>query len=333
MRFVIIGLGSMGKRRIRNLQALKHKQIVGFDIQPERRREAEEKYGIKTSPTFEEALSQRPDAVIVSTPPNLHIRYAMEAARRNINFFLEASVLIDGMDELIAECKGKNIIAAASSTMRFHPSIQTMKRLVDENAIGKILAFNYHSGQYLPDWHPYEDYRKYYVSRKETGGCREIVPFELSWVTWLLGPVKKLSCMMGKLSRIEADIDDIYQMLLQFKNGAIGSMQVDVISRLPFRFFRMISDEGVITWDKNLRLVTVYKASTKKTEEYPEEEGVVVEGYFMEDNMYIKEMQHFIEAVEGKHEYMYSLEDDHRILKLLYGAETSSDSGVTVETN
>jgi predicted dehydrogenase len=332
MRFLIVGLGSMGKRRIRNLRALKLDDVVGFDTQGERRSEAQRQLGVDVATSFEEGLSKRPDALIISTPPDRHLPYAMEAARRDIHFFMEASVLLDGMDTLISECKDRRIVAAPSSTMRFHPSIQTMKRLVDENAIGKILSINYHSGQYLPDWHPWEDYRKYYVSRKETGGCREIVAFELSWITWLLGSVERVSCMKGKLSRLEADIDDIYQMLLEFHEGAIGSVQVDVISRVPYRSLKMIGEEGVIVWDWSKRVVSVYNTSSEGWKNYLQEKGRVVEGYVMEDDMYVEEMRHFIGAIEGKHQYMYSLEDDHKILELLYAAERSSTDQIHVET-
>ena len=48
MNFLIIGLGSMGKRRVRNLQALGYRNIIGFDMREDRRKEAKEKYGIQT---------------------------------------------------------------------------------------------------------------------------------------------------------------------------------------------------------------------------------------------------------------------------------------------
>jgi len=333
MKFLIVGLGSMGKRRIRNLRALGENDVIGFDVQPQRREEAHQKYGLKAFPTFEEALSQKPDAVIVSTPPDRHMPYAMEAARRNLHFFIEASVVLDGIEDLITECKGRNVVAAPSSTMRFNPSIQTMKRLVEQEAIGKILAFNYHCGQYLPDWHVYEDYRTYYVSKRATGGCREIVPYELSWITWMLGPVKSLSCMKGRLSRLEADIDDIYQVLLQLENGILANFQIDVIARVPYRYFKAISEEGVMIWDWERRLVRVYNASTKEWKDYQQEKGIAVEGYVLEEDMYIKEMEHFIGAIKGEHRYMYTLEDDKRILELLYAADRSAIDKVQVDVS
>ena len=102
MKFLIVGLGSMGKRRIRNLKYLKAGEIIGFDTMEARRKEAEEKYGIKTFDDFDKAKKEQPDAFIISTPPDLHVKYAMEAAKHNKHFFMEASVVDEGMDELIA---------------------------------------------------------------------------------------------------------------------------------------------------------------------------------------------------------------------------------------
>ena len=57
MKILIVGLGSMGKRRIRNLKRAGVTDIVGFDPREERRQEAEEKYGVKTVASFEEGLT------------------------------------------------------------------------------------------------------------------------------------------------------------------------------------------------------------------------------------------------------------------------------------
>src|SRR3546814_6666101 len=54
MKFLVIGLGSMGKRRVRNLRALGEQCVAGFDPRVDRREEAESKYGIATFPSFNE---------------------------------------------------------------------------------------------------------------------------------------------------------------------------------------------------------------------------------------------------------------------------------------
>jgi predicted dehydrogenase len=334
MKFLIVGLGSMGKRRIRNLQYLKAGEIIGFDTREDRTKEAEEKYHIQTFTDFDDAMAESPDALIISTPPDLHTKYALIAARNNKHFFTEASVVDEGMDELIATCKGKRIVAAPSCTMRFNPSIKRIKELIDEGAIGKPLLFTYHSGQYLPDWHPWEDYRKFYVAKRETGAAREIVSFELVWLTWVFGSVDAISCFKGKTSILDADIDDFYQTMMKFKNHVTGHMQIDVVSRVADRSCKIFGEEGVIFWNwgENIR---VYEANSKHWDEYAEKSGTRVEGYDekIKEEPYIEEMNSYIRAIKKEQKYPYTLEEDRVVLRLLNAAEESSQNKIHVTTS
>lgn len=327
MKFLVIGLGSMGKRRIRNLQYLEAGEILGFDLREDRRKEAKDKYKIITFGDFEEAMAENPDALVICTPPDLHMEYATIAAQKNKHFFTEASVVDEGINKLMVLCKDKKIVAAPSCTMRFRPSIRKIKELVDVGAVGKPLTFTYHSGQYLPDWHPWEDYRKFYAAKKETGAAREIVPFELVWLTWVFGEIEFISCFKGKLSKLDVEIDDVYQIIMKFKNSTLGHMLIDVVSRVPYRVFKLVGEEGVIKWDWSAKVVRVFTAKDKKWEEYPVDEGMPENGYITGEKMYIDEMDHFVKAIRGEGEYPYSFEEDKKILGILYAAENSSEKG------
>lgn len=335
MRFVIVGLGSMGKRRVRNLQHLKAGEIAGFDPRADRRDEAHSKYSIPTFEDFDDALATfRPDALIISTPPDLHVTYAKRALTNNCHFFSEASVVDDEMDELISLARERaGLVAAPSCTMRFHPSIQAIKQIVDGEAFGKPLLLTYQSGLWLPDWHPWEDYRSFYVARRQTGACREIVPFELSWLTWLLGPVEFVTGMRGKLSNLDVDIDDAYQVLLQFRSGLLGHLLVDVISRAPVRSFRLSSERATIEWDAMLKTVRLFRADTREWEVIPEPEQIKEPGYITGESLYIEEMRAFVAACEGKKKWGYSLEEDKRMLDLLSAVEQSWDNHTQIKVS
>ena len=335
MRFLIVGLGSMGKRRVRNLQFLKAGELAGFDPREDRRREAAEKYGIQTFGDFDEACSAfKPDALVISTPPDLHVRYAKLALENDRHYFSEASVVDDEMDELIALSREHpQAVAAPSCTLRYHPSIQTIKLLVEGDEFGKPLLFTYQAGQWLPDWHPWEDYRSFYVSRRETGACREIVPFELSWLTWVLGPISVITGMRDKLSTLDADIDDTYQVLLKFRSGLLGHLLVDVIARAPVRSLRLCSEHATIEWDGAKGKVRLFRASTQAWEDIPEPERIQEPGYVYAENMYIEEMRDFVAACRGEKQWGYSLEDDKRVLNLLSLMEESSDKRTQTEVS
>lgn len=333
MKILQIGLGSMGKRRLRNLKALDEKDVIAFDLREDRRKEVEEKFGIKTYDNFEDAMKEKPEVFIISVPPHIHLDYQLYAAKNNIHFFTEASVVKEGLDEVIDILKGKDIVGAASSTLRFHPAVKRIKELVDSNAIGKSCTFTHHSGQFLPDWHPWEKVEDFYASQKETGGGREIVPFEMSWITWIFGEVASVSGLLANTLDMGDHIDDVYQILLTFKSGLIAHLLVDVVSRYAYRHFKLLGSDGVIEWDWNTKKVGVFDAKTQEWKYYKEDAGVAQEGYNPNiiEEMYIDEMNHFLNAVRKKEKYHYPLEDDHVILDMLYKIEESFEKGKKID--
>jgi len=91
---LVVGLGSMGKRRVRNLCALGVERIVGFDVREDRRREAADRYQVDVVPTLERGLASKPDVMIISTPPHRHVEFARAAVDAGIPFFMEANCFL-----------------------------------------------------------------------------------------------------------------------------------------------------------------------------------------------------------------------------------------------
>ncbi|OGZ32204.1 MAG: hypothetical protein A2V69_00255 [Candidatus Portnoybacteria bacterium RBG_13_40_8] len=325
MKYLIVGLGSMGKRRIRNLQYLDETDVIGFDLRKDRRKESEEKYHIKTYATIEQAMNQDPDALIISTPPDHHLEYQMLAAKNKKHFFSEASMFRKGIAKLDKLAKKNKIIAAPSSTLRYNESVKKIKEVVENKAIGKVILVTYHMGQYLPDWHPWEHIKDYYAGQTETSAAKEMVAYELEWLIWVFGDIKEISCIKGKISNLDADIDDTYQLIFQFKNNAIGNLLSEVVSRTPLRVLRVVGEEGTIVWDWLEGKVKIYETKTKKWTEYKEDKGFKEKGYLAKENMYIDELKSFIEKIKGKNTYSYTLQEDLKILRLLDAAVESSE--------
>lgn len=333
MRFLVVGLGSMGRRRIRALTRLGAGEIIGYDVLARRRDQVAESEGIHAYSDIAAAMDGAPDALVISTPPDRHAPYARLAAENGRHFFAEHATTDQGMGEAVALAGERNVVAAPSCTMRFHPSVRAMKELLDRRAIGEVLSFSHHCGQYLPDWHPWEDYREFYVSRRQTGACREMVPFELCWLTWLVGEVASVAAMKGKVSRFEADIDDVYQLVLRTQDGAIGHLQVDVVARPAVRHCRILGTEGTLEWSMSDKAVRHYDARTGEWERHPEPEARVADGYsgISVEDMYLDEMRAFLAAVRGEAAFPYSFEEDARALNILRAAERSAEQGRRID--
>ena len=333
MRILVIGQGSMGRRRVRNLSHLGGHEIIAFEPDLARREQARAESGIDVLETLEEGLSREPAALVISTPPNHHEQYALAAAQRGLHFFTEASVVPGRTDEVIAAVGDQPIVAAPSCTLRFHPGVQTLRRRIAEGAIGRPLFVSHHVGQHLADWHPWEDYRTFYVSRRETGAAREIVPFELNWMSYLFGRVSAIEGECAKLSSLEVDIDDIYAAVVRFDSGVRATVVVEVISRPGIRSARVVGDEGTMIWDFGERTVREWDQTQRTWLEHPDPAPVPGPGgAWVAENMYIEEMRGFIHAIEhGREHYPFSLQEDEHLLDALAGLERSSTGGIRVE--
>ena len=323
MRFFIVGLGSMGKRRMRNLHANGEKTIVGFDVRPDRNAEAKEEYGIKTVETFDAIAPQDFDVLIISTSPDAHGDYIRYALKHKKHFFVEHPTSDDGYKEILASKDAT--IKAPSCTFLFNRGVKMMKQILEKGAIGKVLAFQYHMGQYLPDWHPYEDYRTVYFSKKETSACREMVAFELIWLSALMGSkVKDVRGSITKLSDLDMDADDTVTAAVTYENNVRGTLLIDVISRKPFRTLRILGSEGVLEWERFDYCVKVFTVKDKKTEVISIPKGNPEKGYVNEEEMYIEEIKAFLGSIKGEEVYPHSFKENLINVRVMEALEKKS---------
>jgi predicted dehydrogenase len=322
VKFVVIGLGSMGKRRIRCLRTLGFMDIAGVDPRDDRRREVEGLHSIRTLPKVDAEALAGADAVIISTPPNHHLEYLKAAVEAGKHAFVEASVIDTGLSELDAAAKKKKLVVAPSCTLRFHPAVKQVASLIAGGKLGKVANFSYHSGQYLPDWHPWERVADYYVSNPETGGAREIVPFELTWLTEVFGWPSSVVGVRASTMDVGAPIDDTYVLTLRYPR-ALGVLIVDVVARAAIRRLLVNMERGQITWDWGENAVRVYESETGQWTAHGLPEPKAAEGYNknIAEQMYVDEIASFVGAISGGDKFPNSLADDIRVLKLLYQAE------------
>ncbi|MFJ9450906.1 Gfo/Idh/MocA family protein [Herbaspirillum sp. NPDC101397] len=331
MRFLVIGLGSMGKRRVRNLQALGYRDVAGFDLRADRREEARVKYGITVYEDVEQGISgHRPDALVISTSPAHHMTYAWRGLDLSLPCFIEASVVdADRILALSEAAEKKNVVFAPSCTMRYFPGPKLVKRLLAERVIGKPLSVHYHTGQYLPDWHPWEKIEDFYVSDRATGGCREIVPFELTWLDDVFGDSEALACVKGKLTDMPADIDDIYYCLLRYPGGVLANVTVDVISRpVATRELRILGSAGELVMSADDNCVRYTSGLNTEWTKIDLGGGTVESGYINPEEPYIAEMSDFITSVREADQSLFpnSLKDDWRVLQTLYSLEKLAET-------
>jgi predicted dehydrogenase len=297
-RFLVIGCGSIGRRHIRNLISLNAGDIIVYDINRERLTDVAKEYNVKKYNRIDDALSQKPDVAFICTPTSLHVSHALSSAESSCHLFIEKplSDSMDGVNELIKIVTKKQLVNLVGCNMRFHPGIATMKQLIDMKSIGRMICARVQAGQYLPDNHPWEDYRQTYSARRCLGGGIILDGIhEIDYITWFLGEVKRVSCFTGKLSSLEIDTEDTAEILLRFKEGSIAEVHLDYIQRTYSRSCQIIGEEGTIFWDFNGKQVRMYNVKSGKWQIFCQKPDYDI------NEMYIEEIKHFIQCInEGK---------------------------------
>lgn len=321
MRILVVGLGSMGRRRIRNLRALGVADIVGFDPREDRRHGAASDYGIATFETWNAAADSGAIAWVISTPPLSHLAYALQALDRGAHVFTEADLPDPLIRDVIIKRGDTDLVAVPSCTMRHYPGPRKVCELVRGGSIGKPLLFTYQSGQFLPDWHPWEAIQDFYVSHRETGAAREIVPFELVWLTDLFGPVRAVTGLRGNTGVLDADIDDHYALALSFGSAVTGTLLIDVLARPEVRSFRVNGTRGTLEWDQSEGLVRTRDVGSEQWTEYPLDAGTREADYINPEEPYIAELKDFFAAVNGEGTYPFRFEDELALHEVLERAE------------
>jgi predicted dehydrogenase len=310
----------MGRRRVRCLKELGVEVLHGMDPRPDRQRQAARLYGIPTGSATPAALARKADAWVISTPPDRHTGYIRKAIAAGKPCMVEASVMLSDLPDLARLARRKRVLVYPSCSMRFFEGPRAVRELVRKKAVGAPLSFNYHSGQHLADWHPWEKVGDYYVSNPPTGGGREIVPFELAWLTWVFGPLAGVKANAAQFERFGEGVEDIYQVLLTFRSGVMGVMQVDVLARPEIRRFSLDGRDGRFVWDQyrkcgpNVRV----ERHGRATRVIPLDERSKTRIGINSDKPYVLELRDFIRAVEsGRAAPDYSLEHDVEILQAL----------------
>lgn len=330
MTIIVIGGGSIGQRHAKNLLHL-GQQIAMVEVNSERRSAVEQELGVSAYATFDAALADTKFAsAFVCSPSIYHLEQARQCAEAGLDLFIEKplSHSLLHISDFLEAVKQKQLVTMVGSNWKFYPLFQIMKKLLDEGAIGRILSARCQFGSYLPDWHPWEDYRQGYSANKKLGGGILLDSHEFDYLTWFVGKkVKRIACFAGHVTSLEIDVEDIAEAIVQFDDGAIGEIHQDYIQRFSQRNFEFFGSLGSLFWDINSKKIVVHSILDKgrKTEEYP-----LVENYDL-NTMYIEEARHFLECVQKRQETITPIEAGAEVLQLICAAKESAETGRVIE--
>ena len=346
MRILVVGLGGIGQRHVRNLRTLLGEalelfavrtrgqtQVITETLEIEPGANVEARYGIRPVPTLEEGLALAPDAVLVCNPSSGHLEVARAAAEAGCALFIEKPLSHSwkGVDALIELVERRGLVAAVGFQLRFHPCLQRVRDLLEEGAVGRVLAARLEVGEYLPGFHRFEDYKRLYAARRDLGGGVVLSQIhELDYAGWLFGSPRRVFAVGGHLSSLEIDVEDVASVLMECPaddgRGIPVHIHLDFVQRPGARTCEIVGDEGRI--DVDLRALTV----TVRRGEEESVESQTFEG-FERNRMFLDEMSHFLSCLAGRAAPLVPIREGARSLRTALAVLESMATGRAVETH
>ena len=323
MNALVIGYGSIGKRHCRLLLAigLETQDIFVSEMQKKRVVEAKEAGHI----IFD--LGSNPaanfDIVVVASSTSSHIEvlkliptvnkllYIEKPLAHN---FLKVAPMARSLKRRLNDAK-----IVVGYMLRQHPAVQNLKKRIKEKEFGKILKYRADCGMYLPNWHPWEDYRDFYMSDIDGGGGALLdISHEIDLTSYLVGKSNRVFGLLGNLSDLECTSDDFSEIILQHENGAIGSISLDLIQKDTFRKTRIVFDKAEVEIDFIYKTLSIHKGIGDFSKEIFE---------FDSDYLYTTQYE---DALNGDTNVSCSIDEALEVMQIIHAVRKSSETGAFI---
>ena len=337
MKILLVGLGSVGQRHARNLRTLlgdrvellAHRARGGGLVPPaDGPATPEAELGIRRVASLEGGLAERPDAVFVTNPTALHLRVARAAAEAGCHVFIEKPLADgwDGVEDFLTAVDRKGVVAAVGYQLRFHPGLMRLRELLDGGAIGRPLAARLEFGEYLPAWHPWEDYREGYAARRDLGGGVLLTQIhDIDYACWLFGPPTRVSAVGGHLSDLDVDVEDLVCATLECgREGRVFpvELRLDYVQRPPVRQCAVVGDNGRVSLDFMAGTLTCTDVGGRAS---------TLDVGVPRNQLFVDEVRHFLDCVAGRARPFVDARAAAESLRVALAARASMRRGAPVE--
>ncbi|MEL7361028.1 MAG: Gfo/Idh/MocA family oxidoreductase [Bacteroidota bacterium] len=325
---LIAGLGSIGRRHLRNLVALGGPPPLLY--RTGKGQAGDLNHDVPTVHDLGDALAQRPQAVVVSNPTALHVETALAAAKAGCHLLLEKPIshTRDGLDALRSAVEARRLTVLVGFQFRFYPTLAQVQTWLHDGAIGRLVSAQVHWGEYLPGWHPAEDHRLGYSARADLGGgVIHTLSHPLDYLRMLLGDVDgggevvRVSAMTTQQGGLGIEVEDVACLTLGLANGAMVQVYLDYVQRPPSHTLRIVGSAGRIDWDNATAIARLYRATTGTWAEALPPDG------FERNDLFREEMRHFLACLDGSESPRCTLEDGVRALDIALAAYESAAAG------
>lgn len=306
MKVAFWGLGSIAKRHIKNLDEVLRQRKIKSEIDVFRHRlgdvnEVKSKLPVTNVYEQSDITNKQYDIIFITCPTFMHYDSIKLCALHTKHLFIEKPVFSDSNLDINKLNLKENGIYYVACPLRYTSILQYIKNNID---LDKVFSIRSISSSYLPEWRPDQDYRQTYSAQKSLGGGVRIdLIHEWDYLTSLFGMPEQVIYAGGKFSDLEIDSDDIATYIGVYHNRLV-ELHLDYFGR------KIVRECVLYTTDETIR------ADIAKGEIYFLKSGKMIELHEDRNAYQKKELEHFLDIVEGKSENDNTISHAVEVLKI-----------------
>jgi len=325
-KVLIIGVGSIGLRHLRCFHQTGRADLAFCEIQPALRDQVAREYGFARSyADLEAALNaEHPDAAIIATPAHLHVPQAVRLAEAGVHLLIEKplSTTLDRIDELRQLVREKNLVAAVAYVYRAIPVLAAMRTAIVEGRFGPPLQIIVVAGQHFPTYRP--AYREIYYRDRATGGgaIQDALTHLFNAGEWLVGPIERLVVDAAHLALEGVEVEDTVHAITRH-GGVLGFYSLNQHQAPNEITITVVCRQGTARFEGHL---TRWRWMTKPEEPWCEEHMP-----YDRDELFIRQANAFLDAIEGFAPPLCSLEEGLQTLRVNLAALRSTEQKTWVQ--
>lgn len=231
-RVALVGCGRISNNHFDAISRVDGLDLVAVcDTDEARARAAGERTGVPAHTNYERMLREvECDVVTIATPSGLHPQHGALAARAGKHVISEKpmAITLAAADELVKACDDAGVHLFVVKQNRLNATVQLLRRAVDKGRFGRIYMANATVRWARPQ--EYYDQASWRGTWEFDGGAfMNQASHYVDLIHWLVGPVEGVMAKTATMARrIEAE--DSGAALLKFRNGAIGVIEVTMLT-------------------------------------------------------------------------------------------------------
>jgi predicted dehydrogenase len=310
MKICFIGLGSIGKRHIKNLINILEERKINFQIDVVRSSTKPLEDDLKSKITHcyfrTQEIPKDYDIIFITNPTFLHYNTLLNVIDKTKHIFIEKPIFEDGEIDVEDIPYRKNSIYYVACPLRHTPVIKYIKKYIENEKVFSVRSI---CSSYLPNWRNGIDYRNTYSAVKEQGGGVTLdLIHEWDYLIYLFGIPKNVINIKGKYSELEINSDDLSVYIAKY-NDKLVELHLDYFGRKNSRELVLYTAEKTIKADIAKNKISFYGEN---------EQCVILDN----EDMYRNEMNYFIDLILYNTQNINDIRDAYRTLKTaLKGSE------------